>query len=402
MDLKQQFSYPWPLIGVVLDGSSVLDVPRLELRSMEEATTFIRAYGFDPSNTDDMEQLWKLFEEAVAFIERSLADPEHSAIPSHLRERAKVNDLRRLLLIASEPLGHPDQLFACAILRVMHALIHITHDPRMRYFEQVQSQILNRLDAHLSTDPVTGTTYLGKKEEGTGIKLVFFKRKDRKDRDRELIKLLHKASNLVEEIYDRIGFRLVTETKFDTIRAIRLMLEKNIISLPNVRPGRSRNRLVDLKRVIFEVDRIVTHLNKYPDKEPAPYIDKMIRRLEGRIGASRKLGAGLINPHSSDYFRSIQFTCRELIKIKSPTFQMYERLKEQIPSIHGVQQILQECFPVPPRPYEYLFFPYEIQLMDVKAYADSIFGKSNHEEYRKKQLDSARDRVFGRGIARKK
>ena len=34
--------------------------------------------------------------------------------------------------------------------------------------------------------------------------------------------------------------------------------------------------------------------------------------------------------------------------------------------------------------------------MDVKAYADSIFGKSNHEEYRRKQLEAARHRVFGR------
>jgi hypothetical protein len=36
--------------------------------------------------------------------------------------------------------------------------------------------------------------------------------------------------------------------------------------------------------------------------------------------------------------------------------------------------------------------------MDVKAYADSVFGKSNHEEYRRKQLDAARKRVFGREL----
>jgi hypothetical protein len=34
--------------------------------------------------------------------------------------------------------------------------------------------------------------------------------------------------------------------------------------------------------------------------------------------------------------------------------------------------------------------------MDVKAYADSIFGKSNHEEYRRKQLNAARQRVFAK------
>src|SRR5262249_53385539 len=139
----------------------------------------------------------------------------------------------------------------------------------------------------------TGATYLGRKEEGAGIKLLFFKKKDRKDREREIVKLLHKADSLVEEIYDRIGFRLVTETKFDALRAVRLLLEKNIISLPNVRPGRSRNRLIDLHRLQFELNRIQNYLKK--GEQSRVDIDKMVKRLERRIGF-RRLGRSLINP----------------------------------------------------------------------------------------------------------
>ncbi len=360
---------------------------------MQEATNFIQAYGFDPNSTDDQELLWEAFEEAIAFIEKALSDPEHPNIPEHLRTRKAVNDLRRLPLLASERQDNPDQIYACAILRVMHVLIHLAHDPRLKYFEQVQNQILSRLDSYIYADPTTGASYLGVKEEGNGIKLLFFKKKDRKDREREIIKLLHKADNLVEEIYDRIGFRLVTETKFEAIKAVRLLLEKNIISLPNVRPRRSRNRLVDFKRLQFEVDRIDTHVKK--SGHNAEYVEKLIRRVERRIGY-RRLGRNLINPHSSDYYRAIQFTCRELIKVKSGTYQMMVRLREQLGNIHGANQILNEIFPAETKPYDYVFFPYEIQIMDVKAYADSIFGKSNHDEYRRKQLHAARCRVFGR------
>ncbi len=360
---------------------------------MEEATGFIQAYGFDPASASDIELLWLFFDDAVTFIERSLADPRHPKIPEHLRNRKAVNDIRRLLLLASESVDKPDQVYACAILRVMHVLIHLAHDPRLKVFEQVQNQVLSRLENYLYVDNETGATFLGRKEEGEGIKLLFFKKKDRKDREREIIKLLHKTDSLVEEIYDRIGFRLVTETKFDAIRAVRLLLDKNIISVPNVRPGRSRNRLVDPKRLQFEAERIVTHQKK--SDEPAPYIEKMIRRLERRIGFSR-LGRSLINPHSSEFFRSIQFTCRELVKVRTPQFQIYQRLKQPLEGLHGGVQVLAEVFPKPPSPYEYVFFPYEIQIMDVKAYADSIFGKSNHEEYRKKQLETARARAFGR------
>lgn len=286
---------------------------------------------------------------------------------------------------------NPDQRFACAILRVMHVLIHLAHDPRLKYFDRVQSQILSRLDSHLSVNASNGVTYLGDPAKG-GIKLLFFKKKDRKDREREIVKLLHKTDSLVEEIYDRMGFRLVTETKFDAICLVRLLLEKNVISVANIRPGRSRNRLIDLKRLQFEIDRIRAHIQKNGGTEP--YIEKMIKRIERRIGQSR-LGRSLINPHTSEYYKAIQFTCRELVKIKNPLFAQYESFEKHLRSIHGGEQILAEFFSRPPNPDEYVFFPYEIQIMDVKSYADSIFGKSNHDEYRRKQLEVARNRVFG-------
>lgn len=387
------FEFPWPSVKVVLDGQSILDVPRLELKTMEEATSFIQAYGFDPNNADDLDLIWSFFDEAVEFIERVLQDPTHKSVPEHLRSRNSIKDVRRLLLMASETVVSPDQLFTCAILRVMHVLIHLSYDPRLKFFHQMQNQVLARLDRFLYSDVNSGATFLGKREEGDGIKLLFFKKKERKDKNREIIKLLHKAGSVVEEIYDRVGVRLVTETKLEALKAVRLLLAKNIISLPNIRPGRSRNRLLDLKRAIFEIDRIVTHLSKTP--EPAPYVEKMIKRLESRIG-TRRLGRNILNPHSSEHYRAIQFTARELVKVKNPVFTAFETMQKHLMNIPGGSQVMGEAFQTPPPAYEYGFFPYEIQIMDVKAYADSIFGKSNHEEYRRKQLEAARHRVFGR------
>lgn len=365
---------------------------------MEEATNFVKAYGFDSNVPEDVDLLWGFFDDAIIFIEKSLSDPQYPRVPEHLRSRKAITDIRRILLLASDPNYSPDQVWACAILRTMHVLVHLAHDPRLKFFEQVQNQVLSRLDNYLFVDQNDGATYLGTKEEGGGIKLLFFKKKDRKDREREIIKLLHKADSLVEEIYDRIGFRLVTETKFEAIRAVRLMLERNIISLPNVRPGRSRNRLMDMTRLRGELDRITAALKKTPNL-PDVEMEKMLRRLERRIGF-RRIGRNLINPHSSEFYRAIQFTCREMVKVRNPLHQMYTTLAEKLENLHGGMQILTESFPKPPKPNDYVFFPYEIQIMDVKAYADSIFGKSNHEEYRRKQLDTARNRVFGRNVVR--
>ncbi|MBI1860343.1 MAG: TIGR04552 family protein [Deltaproteobacteria bacterium] len=394
MDANRNFQFPWPILRVVAHGMSILDVPRLELNTMEEATNFVRAYGFEPNNEADSELLWNIFDDAIGFIEKSLKDAQYPKVPAHLRERESVTDLRRLLLLASSPKPDPDRVWACAILRLMHVLIHLAHDPRMRAFDQVQQQVLGRLDQHIFVDTTTGTTFLGSKESGNAIKLLFFKKKDRKDREREIIKLLHKAESTVEEIYDRIGFRLVTETKLDAIRVIRLLMEKNIICIPNIRPGRSRNRLVDLDRFETEARKMDEVLKKSPSLSDGE-LEKLVKRMERRISL-RQLGRSFMNPHTSEYYRAIQFTCRELIKIRNPEFGIFSRLEPHLKNLPDGGRILAEVFPGLPPEFDHVFFPYEIQIMDVRAYADSIFGRSNHEEYRRKQLDTARSRVFGR------
>jgi uncharacterized protein (TIGR04562 family) len=398
LESTENFHFPWPILKVALDGLSVLDVPNLQVNTMEEATHFIQAYGYDTNSPDDIEVIWKFFDEAVGFIEKSLSDPEFPKIPEHLRSRKAINDIRRILLLASQRENKIDQTWACAILRSMHVLIHWAHDPRLKYFDQAQNQILSRLDPFLYIDESTGATYLGSRQEKQSIKLLFFKKKDRKDKDREIIKLLHKADNLVEEIYDRIGFRLVTETKFDSMRAVRILFQKNIISIANIRPGRSRNRLVDVKRLQSEIERALHYFEK---KSPVSEQDqeRILKRIERRI-SHRSRTANLLNPHSSEYFRSIQFTCRELIRVNNPVHQWYKSLKVQLENIPGGAQVLSDVISTLPQPFEYLFFPYEFQIMDVKSYADSIFGKSSHEEYRRKQLDTARNRVFGRQTER--
>jgi uncharacterized protein (TIGR04562 family) len=127
--------------------------------------------------------------------------------------------------------------------------------------------------------------------------------------------------------------------------------------------------------------------------------ERILKRIERRI-SHRSRTANLLNPHSSEYFRSIQFTCRELIRVNNPVHQWYKSLKVQLENIPGGAQVLSDVISTLPQPFEYLFFPYEFQIMDVKSYADSIFGKSSHEEYRRKQLDTARNRVFGRQTER--
>ena len=39
------------------------------------------------------------------------------------------------------------------------------------------------------------------------------------------------AENVAEELFDRVGVRFVTQNRFDTLRVIRFLLEKNIVTV---------------------------------------------------------------------------------------------------------------------------------------------------------------------------
>jgi uncharacterized protein (TIGR04562 family) len=78
-----------------------------------------------------------------------------------------------------------------------------------------------------------------------------------------------------------------------------------------------------------------------------------------------------MNKHSSKDYKTIQFTIRQMIRMKYP--------------------------PNSPNPETYsFFFPYEMQVVDLQTHLENMFGKASHEKYKEKQLISARKRVLGK------
>ena len=84
-------------------------------------------------------------------------------------------------------------------------------------------------------------------KNSAGIPIVEFETKAKKTRESIIIKLLHKQENVAEELFDRIGIRVVTEKKVDTLRVIRFMQKNYIIMANNIKPSRSQNSLFDLE-----------------------------------------------------------------------------------------------------------------------------------------------------------
>ncbi len=104
------------------------------------------------------------------------------------------------------------------------------------------------------------------------------------------------------------------------------------------------------------------------------------------------------NPHSSEFYRAIQFTCRQLIKLKNPVYDDVRELKQLVKHKGAQEDIAKTTDRID---LKYLqreirfFYPFEVQVVDSQSAEENEKGRSAHSEYKKAQIQTALRRVMG-------
>lgn len=385
-DARHEFS--WDTLRLFLEGFSPVDLQNLAITSRQEAMDFISAYGYDLNNPPEEEEAREIHREAIEFLERYLCPSMLAAetdlvIPDEVREPSHLADM---LLLSSDKDQPYLAAWACSALRVMHTISHANLAARTPYFAEVQAQILGPFEEHLFPDPEAPQS-LGQGPSAVPLRACFFKR--RKSRESMILKLLHKPDNVASEVYDRIGIKLVTPTKVDALRALKYLRKQNLVSLPLLTPGRSRNTLVDLNSFREAYDAMTS---AQPTNNEEEADQEFSRQLAFRPAGEAKLleDRMVANPHSSPHFRAIQFTCRRLVKVRHPANKMLDQLREKT----GNRELGKEIESDYPELLRFTF-PFEIQITDWENYLSSREGESSHICYKRRQLKAARKRVLG-------
>jgi uncharacterized protein (TIGR04562 family) len=370
LDFGDKYVFDWDLVDVIIGGKSSIDLSKLNINSLAAADNFLNVYGYDLNKEYISQELRNILNEAISFIEDVLIpDPftkeVNLEIPKEIREE---KDVRNLLMIASDHLNKM-QLWACAILRVMHTISHINNDISLKFFPEIQRQILDKIWSAININS-KGEKYFG--DEETGIKIHDIDIKAKKERNSTILKLLHKIENVAADVFDQIGVRIITNDKVDALLVIRYLRSSGILDFCNIKPNRSINRLIDIK--IFK--KILNHQKeRLKSGEIGQDEFERIIRQESEREANIPYDVDSINPYTSKEYRSIQFTCRQMIRMKYPL---------NAPETDNRQDNFT------------FFFPYEMQVVDIKTHMENRFGKASHEKYKEKQLISARRRVLGK------
>jgi uncharacterized protein (TIGR04562 family) len=401
--LRNKYDVRWDILDVVISGKSTIDTLQgFQIQSLGEADRFIQSYGYDLENPIERAEIMGNFHEALNFIRKHFLQPENPdglklEIP---RKVVELSDMRELFMMASVsdhaggPTGDPVRdgmrIWACSVLKVMHTIAHIDKDLRSSYFSDIQQQIFDRFYRviHRTAD---GQLYLGENEtDPLRVDLMAFETKPKKSRDSTILKLLHKPENVAEDIFDRVGIRFVTVTRLGAMRVLKYLKDKMIIMPPNIKPSRSRNTLIDL-----EVFR--TTLGDALSRAEAGQIDEAAL-LDELHAACVPPVSNSDNPHSSEFYRAIQFTCRQLIKLRNPLYDDVRELKTQLKQRGAPEDMARTIERID---LKYVtkdirfFYPFEVQVVDQRSNEENERGRSAHSEYKKAQVQTALKRVMG-------
>lgn len=344
----------------LLDGVSVLDLPQLWITEMAEARSFIKSYGFDLDIEEDRKEVDRIHQKALMILREEFMSHEDK-LPLQVYDPGTLKDVAELILHVSQTKNKDLQKWSCALLKIMHVIVHLENDLYSIFTHEIQKQIIEPIESCIYDDPVKAEQTLQMGEDK--IRLHKFEKKVRKDFNSAVIKLLSKKNLVALNIYDKIGVRFITKNTFDSFRVIRFLVDNELVSFPHSVVNESVNTVYPTNLFFEVVDelRLIRNGEDIPDLDSVlkKKIEEHMDRAEWRTKDSQ---------FSDKDYRFIKFINRKLIKVK-------------------LNHLGSE------RDYKF-FFPFEVQVMDYQTHLNNMRGPLSHSEYKERQRKGARARLF--------
>lgn len=355
---SMNYKFPVSMMNSILQGYSILDVRRLYIYELKDAEAFLKNYGYNLNDEQDVKELWQIYRQAMAFLKEELLDPDEE-IPTAIASEEELKHIGHLLISVSTEEESEIKNWSCAILRVMHVLSHLNNGVFSTYWEEIQRQILADFEANLSSDPVNGS-FLGTEESTDKIEIHKFESREQKTITSSTIKLLAKPTATAMSFYDRLGVRFITKNLFDAFRVLRFLIRENIVSVPNIMPDESKNTIYPFNLFLEIMEECLSSPNEVASAEiNAKMINYLDEKMEEAEFKEKE------NQFSDQSYRAIKFIARKRIRIN---------YKEE-------------------RDLEF-YYPFEVQIIDYDTYAHNLSGPAEHSKYKSRQREQARKRVF--------
>ncbi len=214
---------------LALTGGSVVDWTGLSFRTLDDVDRFLQLWLVDVKNEAwAKERLTYVYNEAVNYLE------EHVGLTFRPEVR-RPDDVREAFLRASVRGSFSRaRIQSCAILKLMHVINHLE---MQELRAQTGFREIDLID--LASEKVVDAATRMRNE---GLPIVAFYG-NRKTRPSVITKLLAKREATAATIFDKLRFRIVTETRADVVPVLAWML-RHLLPFPCVIPGESHQNLL--------------------------------------------------------------------------------------------------------------------------------------------------------------
>lgn len=332
---------------MVLQGESVIDWHKLDLDTYEKVDRYLALHMLDTRDDIDRERLRFLFNEAVNYLEEN----HKLSFPSDLRD---PRDVRDVFLAASNTQGfRRTQILACAILKLMHVINHM-EAADLKFQTSVS-------EAHLIELAERRIVELADSMRQQGFPLLAFYG-SRKTRSSVITKLLVKTEAHATTIFDKLRFRIITETPEQILPTV-VWLTRHVFPFNYVIPGQSHNNLRSIVDMIGE-RRDLHHLlpgMQFPLPEEEPLVQEP-------------------NPFSGSTYRMINFIVDFPVRID-------HFLQDRDP----VQHLLLG---------RVVYVMVEFQILDATTADTNELGENAHSRYKARQRRIVAKRLKRGGLER--
>jgi uncharacterized protein (TIGR04552 family) len=241
-------------LRLLLRGGSVIDWKRLEFTAAPQVDAFLRLNLFDLDDPRDDRRLRAILGQAVEYLRNAFGYRVAAPV-------ATPDDVRELFLLASgtlEPRKY--RRIACVVLKVMHVIHHLEARELLFRTPIREADLAERVDRRIMAEAA--------RMKASGMPVVEFAGSV-KSRSSLVTKLLAKKESVAAQVFDRVRYRIVTETT-DQIAPVVHHLARHLFPFNFAVPGQTQNSLVKFGEVISRHPQgavLATQLQLPPDLE---------------------------------------------------------------------------------------------------------------------------------------
>ena len=354
--------FPESMMNAVLNGVSILDVPRLYVKDLQEANEFLLTYGYNLQNRLEKERIWHYHKQAIQFLKEEILSKDE-LIPEELADSKLLGEIGQLLINVSIREDSDTKKWSCAILKIMHVFSHLDKSPFAQFSEEIQEQVFTDFKRHIWLGEGQAP-FLGRAPGSEQISLHKYEFKYAKSLNSAAIKLLAKRSQSALNLFDYIGLRFITGNVFDSMRVLRFLINEHIISVSHIVPDEARNTIYPMNLFSKSIKELSQQAKSFDVKEIEEFLQNNFVQTQSDDKTKIEMNEKA-NSFSGKEYRAIKFITRKLVHIKKSDFEFS------------------------------FYFPFEVQIMDHASYLQLLAGPSDHALYKQRQRAEARRRIFG-------